>query len=301
MKKYLLIAMAGVMAFGASAQSKNGTVTNGELMVEDFEGTAPEVTDYMYGTKPEDRGQEIHKGDVGIKDKDGSKMTWGLNAWEHRKAAGLDEEGKFWSTDAVGVVVKVTLPEGKSLADYDGVSVDFYNYDPSLTSANQFHKMYWWKDRQDNWDNERAEGYKEDFTEDETISDGQKHVIHSVMDDWADAKGWGCIMFDPAAYTGSFYFGYTVQVGNNGFYLDNIRLTGASEGSIVNNIVADKADKAYGTKGGIRVLANGDATVYNLNGMKVTESFVNGNCLLDVAPGYYVVTVNGKAHKVLVK
>jgi len=31
MKKCLLIAMAGVMALGASAQSKNGTVINGEL------------------------------------------------------------------------------------------------------------------------------------------------------------------------------------------------------------------------------------------------------------------------------
>ena len=108
-------------------------------------------------------------------------------------------------------------------------------------------------------------------------------------------------MFDPAEYTGSFYFGYVVQAGENGFYLDNIRLTGAGEGSIVNNIAADKADKVYGTKGGIRVLANGEATVYNLNGMKVAESGINGNSLLEVAPGYYVVTVNGKAHKVLVK
>lgn len=301
MKKCLLIAMAGVMALGASAQSKNGTVTNGELMVEDFEGTAPEIFTYMPQTAAADRWQEIHKGDAGVKDKDGSKMVWGLNAWEHRKAAGIDVEGKSWSSDAVCVILKVTLPEGKSLADYDGVTVDFYNYDPAITTANQFHKIFWWKEKQDNWDDNRAEGYKEDFTEDETISDGLKHEIHSVMDDWADGKGWGCIMFDPAEYTGSFYFGYIVQANEDGFYLDNIRLTGAKGESIVNNIAADKADKVYGTKGGIRVLANGEATVYNLNGMKVAESSINGNSLLEVASGYYVVTVNGIAHKVLVK
>lgn len=301
MKRILLFTAIASLALTASAQSQNGTVTNGELMLEDFEGTAPTLKTYMYATAAADRWQEIHKGDVGIKEKDGSKMVWGLNAWEHRKAAGLDEEGKSWSSDAVGVVVNVTLPEGKSLADYDGVTLDFYNYDPAMTTANQFHKIFWWKDEQENWDEGRAEGYKEDFTEDETISDGLKHEIHSVMDDWADAKGWGCVLFDPAEYTGSFWFGYTVQIGENGFYLDNIRLTGATGESIVNNITAEKGAKVYGTKGGIRVLANGEAVVYNLNGMKVADSFVDGNSLLKMAPGYYVVTINGKAHRVLVK
>lgn len=60
--------------------------------------------------------------------------------------------------------------------------------------------------------------------------------------------------------------------------------------------------KAVAIEGGIVIgNFNGEATVYNLNGAKVYSANVNGIARVSVAPGFYIVSLNGNAFKLLVK
>lgn len=295
MKKFLLFASATVLAFSAMGQSKNGQVVNGELILEDFEGAEPEMMVVPITLQKEYRDQDIHLCDKGVKEYKGSKMAYGLSAYFHRLAADPMAEGP-WSSDAATLFVKVTLPEGKSLGDYTDLKMDFANYDPATTSANQYHKMYVTAGDPD----VRAEAFKKDFTEHETISNGEIVTMVSNMEEQSDLTGYNCIMYDPYAWKGSFFVAYSVQHNACGYYIDNIRLAGAGEAG-VENVAAAKVLKVYGTVGGIRVAGDAEVAVYTLAGAQVVAKTVVGNELVAVPAGAYVVVANGAATKVLVK
>lgn len=295
MKKFLLFASATVMAFSAMAQSNNGQVVNGELILEDFEGAEPEMKAVALGTETAYREQDIHTCDKGIKENKGSKMAYGLSAYFHRLAADPAAEGP-WGSDYVTLAVKVTLPEGKSLGDYTDLKFDFANYDPATTSANQFHKMYVFADDID----VRAEAYKVDYGTDETLSNGEIRTMVSNMEEQSDITGYNCIIYDPYEWKGTFFVAYSVQHNLSGFYIDNIRLAGAGEAG-VENVAAAKELKVYGTVGGIRVAGDAEVAVYTLAGAQVVAKTVVGNELVAVPAGAYVVVANGNATKVLVK
>lgn len=295
MKKILLLASAAVMALSVMAESNNGKVINGELILEDFEGDEPAMMAVPLTCQAEYRYQDIHTCDKGVKEYKGSKMGYGLGAYFHRLASDPAAEGP-WSSDAVTLFVKVTLPEGKTLGDYTDLKIDFANYDPATTSANQFHKMYISHEDPD----VRAEAYKVDYTEDADISNGDVRTMVSNMEEQCDITGYNCILYDPYEWEGSFYVAYSVQHNLSGYYIDNIRLAGAGEGG-VEGVAAESQIKVYGTIGGIRVAGDADVDVYTLSGVKVAAEKVAGNKLVVVPAGAYVAVANGNAHKVLVK
>ncbi len=106
MKKLYLLAAAALCA--ATATAANGDVTDGWLMLEDFEGTAPEMTAF-----DKNDGNAIPTGtiEVATMDKDGNASN---HALQFTPAGGYSH----------GIQIKATLPEGKTIADYTDIRFD---------------------------------------------------------------------------------------------------------------------------------------------------------------------------------
>lgn len=106
MKKLYLLAAAALCA--ATATAANGDVTDGWLMLEDFEGATPEMTAFN-----KDNGNIVPGGTFEIKtmEKDG-------NASNH--ALQFTPAGSY----SHGIQIKATLPAGKTIADYTDISFD---------------------------------------------------------------------------------------------------------------------------------------------------------------------------------
>lgn len=106
MKKLYLLVAAALCA--ATATAANGDVTDGWLMLEDFEGTAPEMTAF-----DKDNGNAISTGtiEVATMDKDGNASN---HALQFTPAGGYSH----------GIQIKATLPEGKTIADYTDIRFD---------------------------------------------------------------------------------------------------------------------------------------------------------------------------------
>ena len=299
MKKFLLFASAAVLALSAAAESNNGKVVNGELILEDFEGEAPQLYSRGVSVKDEFQLQDIHLCDNGIKEFKGTNCAWVLNAYRHRLASDPAAQGP-WGDDAPLLFVKVSIPAGKTLADFTGITVDFANYDGE-TSANNYHKIFITKDP--SAAGSRAEAYKYEWTNDETISDGEFHTIHSVWDeDYEGNMGWGCIPFFYDEWTSEepFYVGYAVQHNLGGFYIDNIRLTGDNLGGVA-AVTTDNDVAVYPVANGVRVLGTTPVNVYSIDGKLIVSENIEGEGFIDLTSGCYIVRANGKATKVLVK
>lgn len=73
------------------------------------------------------------------------------------------------------------------------------------------------------------------------------------------------------------------------------------EGSAIEDVETDKATCVYPVAGGIFVNAGGKAEIFDLSGRKVAAINVEGNSFVALAPGIYVVSVNGEAVKVAVR
>lgn len=101
MKKLYLLAAAALCA--ATATAANGDVTDGWLMLEDFEGTAPTLSTFKT---------------------DGSGVGTGTS--EVVEYGNDNHVGKFTANDARtdGFLLTVTLPANKTIADYTDISFD---------------------------------------------------------------------------------------------------------------------------------------------------------------------------------
>lgn len=101
MKKFYLLAAAALCA--ATATAANGDVTDGWLMLEDFEGATPALSTF----KP-----------------DGSGVGTGTS--EVVEYGNDNHVGKFTANDARtdGFLLTVTLPANKTIADYTDISFD---------------------------------------------------------------------------------------------------------------------------------------------------------------------------------
>ena len=106
MKKFYLLAAAALCA--ATATAANGDVTDGWLMLEDFEGATPEMTAFNNGN-----GNTVPGGTFEIKtmEKDG-------NASNH--ALQFTPAGSY----SHGIQIKATLPVDKTIADYTDIRLD---------------------------------------------------------------------------------------------------------------------------------------------------------------------------------
>lgn len=116
MKKLYMLAAGALCA--AMASAANGDVTDGWLMLEDFEGTAPEMSAFSTND-----GKLKDTGTIEIKAlaKDGNDAN---------KALYFTPAGNY----SDGIQIKATLPAGKTIADYTDIKLDIYgintNYKP---------------------------------------------------------------------------------------------------------------------------------------------------------------------------
>ena len=317
MKKLRLCTLCALTAgFTATAQSQNGTMVNGEYMLEDFEarevGESPAgLTSLAPNVTPSDRWQDIHTTEWGIANHKDSKMAWALNAYDHRLNKDASAEGP-WSNDFAALFVTVQLPEGKTLADCSELKVDFYNYEQGKTSNANWHKIWLNKDQDLTSLTGKAfevcEIMKVNYEDDQNIDNGDLRTITLNLDNvdrntagWSNPTNFKTVKFDPAAYSGKFNIGYMSQKDRNGFYIDNIRVVPKNDfPTIVNSVRTEANQHVYGTRGGVRIVANGDAEIYTLDGVRVKAFHIEGNELINIPAGPYIVRINGKACKVLV-
>lgn len=127
MKKLYLLAAAALCA--ATATAANGDVTDGWLMLEDFEGTAPALSTF----KTDGSGVGTGTSEVVVyKSKDGNENN---------------HVGKFTAKDARtdGFLLTVTLPAGKTIADYTAIKFDLVGINTSYKSLDLYidgNKVY---------------------------------------------------------------------------------------------------------------------------------------------------------------
>ena len=120
MKKLYLLAAAALCA--ATATAANGDVTDGWLMLEDFEGTAPALSTF----KTDGSGVGTGTSEVVVyKSKDGNENN---------------HVGKFTAKDARtdGFLLTVTLPAGKTIADYTAIKLDLVGINTSYKSLDLY-------------------------------------------------------------------------------------------------------------------------------------------------------------------
>lgn len=298
MKNFTILAIAASLTVGASAQSRNGSIIDGELILQDFEGENVELMVVPLNTKAADREQDLHKCDGGIKEYKGSKMGYAFSAYFHRLATDPDAQGP-WSSDIATIFVKVTLPEGQTLADFTGFKIDYANYDPEKSTVTGSHVLYVMKEDPD--DNFRVIAQDpETRGKIEGIDSGNLFTKEFTMADINTMQMFSQKKFHADEWSGSFWIGYCTEKKNNGFYIDNIRLTGAKE-SALGNVSSENALSVSGTIGGIRLAGNGVASVYTLTGMEVANLSVADEARVSLTPGMYVVRVNGSSTKVIVR
>lgn len=106
MKKLYMLAAGALCA--AMASAANGDVTDGWLMLEDFEGTAPAVSIINVDNGSEGQGTL----EIATVAKDGN---------DNNKVVKFTPGGY-----GQGVKLVATLPEGKTIADYTEFKIDLY-------------------------------------------------------------------------------------------------------------------------------------------------------------------------------
>lgn len=111
MKKLYLLAAAALCA--ATATAANGDVTDGWLMLEDFEGTNPEVSVVNPNNGNEGQGTMEIANIAKDENQDNHALKFTPGGYEN------------------GVQLKVTLPAGKTIADYKAFKIDIYTVDNS--------------------------------------------------------------------------------------------------------------------------------------------------------------------------
>jgi len=99
----------------------------------------------------------------------------------------------------------------------------------------------------------------------------------------------------------SFLFGIGISVpGDTEYYMDNIKLVLSNNTGI--KTVVPLLSKVYGVEGGIITTANGNISVYGIDGRLVKATVANTNAFIALPQGIYIVKMGAaNAVKVLVK
>lgn len=104
--------------------------------------------------------------------------------------------------------------------------------------------------------------------------------------------------------TGRHYLGlhYIGDADQAGIYVRNIKITKTNRPAAVTEVDADSTVNVWPGNGEINISAeSGVAYVYRTDGSAVARKIVKGDASVSVAPGMYIVAVNGKSFKVNVK
>ncbi|HIW44923.1 MAG TPA: T9SS type A sorting domain-containing protein [Candidatus Prevotella stercoripullorum] len=237
-------------------KSQNGTVTNGWLMAEDFEG-------YLMGAK-------LTVYPIQFEAKGNADVV----------KAPTDDRGRsahFKATDWNNIIeVPIKLLQGTVLSDYSGISFDLYICDGS----DRYRDIYIYAD-------------------DETILAQSGNTDQEKTGEWL-TKVFSIPEGLSAGNTFKLRIGMNIAAGEE-YYIDNVRLKTTTATGITD--VQAGAETVVVVDGGVMINAGAKAAyaVYDISGRAVSQGVADGSKTVTLQRGVYVVRVNGKAVKVLVR
>lgn len=247
------------------AGTLNGTVTDGELMVQDFQAYGAPDVELPRHSLSGSFNAEVTKTALNPKDK-----------------SILTAEISGASNYSVLHHVAVTLPEGKTLANYSHISFDLYRF----SDDSNYKQMHVQAD-----DVLLYTDLKEDGS--------ANYVQQAPAQTWTQKKY--AIPADAATVAGAFNLYLGIKSDKPHYLINNIRLTEAVPTAIIpTEKLSEVAISAAGGEICIKSAAETEVAVYSLTGTRVAT--VNASeATIAVAPGLYIVTAAGRSVKVAVK
>ena len=256
----------------APGTTQNGQIVDGWLMLQDFEAASLNDDFRIWNRWGKDLS-DIYEVSL-VDNPDGGKAA---------KITYPDEGQKEYDTM---FELDVTLPAGKELTDYSEIAFDFYRLEGDHTGTQVYIDV-----------------------------NGVLIYLDSGFPDYDEADGkWAtkkCELEpipngdEPAGsidgITGSFKLHLGLKSPGPNYMIDNVRLKPTTATGITD--VQAGAETVVVVDGGVMINAGAKAAyaVYDISGRAVSQGVADGSKTVTLQRGVYVVRVNGKAVKVLVR
>ncbi len=243
--------------------SQNGDIVDGWLMLQDFE----EATEY----------------DIAAWDKGGYGIPAETTV-EIINNPTADNEKVAWfaggNTYNTILEVNAELPSGKTLADYSEIAFDLYR---NAEEDNDWPGLYI--------------GVNNIVIND----DGEKGYDYGPEEKWTKVTKPLAGIDGLEEITGKIKIRLGLLSGKPSYLIDNVRLNPATATGITD--VQAGAETVVVVDGGVMINAGAKAAyaVYDISGRAVSQGVADGSKTVTLQRGVYVVRVNGKAVKVLVR
>lgn len=259
---------------GESGTTQNGKIVDGWLMLQDFEA-ATENDDFRIWNRwgkdlPDSYVVSLVENPAGGK---AAKITYPNEGTEYDTMFELD----------------VVLPEGKKLTDYSDIAFDLYRLEGDHTGTQMYidvNDVLIYLDP----DTEEYPTFEE--------ADGKWATLSYKLKPMPNGdKPAGNI----DGITGSFKLHLGLKSPGPNYMIDNVRLKPATATGITD--VQAGAETVVVVDGGVMINAGAKAAyaVYDISGRAVSQGVADGSKTVTLQRGVYVVRVNGKAVKVLVR
>lgn len=257
----------------APGTTQNGKIVNGWLMLQDFEAATEDVDFRIWNRW----GKELPDNYVVslVDNPDGGKAA----------KITYPNEGKEYDTM---FELDVTLPDGK-LTDYSDIAFDLYRLEGDHVGAQMYidvNGVLIYLDP----DTEKYPDFEE--------ADGKWATLSYKLEPMQNGD-------EPAGnidgITGSFKLHLGLKSPGPNYMIDNVRLRPTTATGITD--VQAGAETVVVVDGGVMINAGAKAAyaVYDISGRAVSQGVADGSKTVTLQRGVYVVRVNGKAVKVLVR
>lgn len=256
---------------GESGTSQNGSMVGDWLMLQDFEEATLNDDFRIWNRWGKDLSDDYVVSLV--ENPDGGKAA----------KITYPNEGKEYDTM---FELDVVLPEGKELTDYSDIAFDLYRLEGDHTGTQMYIDV-----------------------------NGVLIYLDSGFPNFEEADGtWATKSYklepmangdEPAGsiddITGSFKLHLGLKSPGPNYMIDNVRLKPATATGITD--VQAGAETVVVVDGGVMINAGAKAAyaVYDISGRAVSQGVADGSKTVTLQRGVYVVRVNGKAVKVLVR
>ena len=243
--------------------SQNGDIVDGWLMLQDFE----EAT--------EDDIAAWDKGGYGIPAETTVEII-------NNPTADNEKVAWFAGGNTYNTILEVNaeLPSGKTLADYSEIAFDLYR---NAEEDNDWPGLYI--------------GVNNIVIND----DGEKGYDYGPEEKWTKVTKPLAGIDGLEEITGKIKIQLGLLSGKPSYLIDNVRLNPATATGITD--VQAGAETVVVVDGGVMINAGAKAAyaVYDISGRAVSQGVADGSKTVTLQRGVYVVRVNGKAVKVLVR
>lgn len=255
------------------SESQNGKIVNGWLMLQDFEAATLNY-DFRIWNRWDKALSDIYEVSL-VANPDGgkaAKITY--------PDQGQNEYDTMFELDVV-------LPEGDKLTDYSDIAFDLYRLEGDHTGGMQMYidvnDVLIYLDSEYPKFEEAYGKWETQFYKLEPMANGDEPA--GSIDD----------------ITGSFKLHLGLKSPGPNYMIDNVRLKPATATGITD--VQAGAETVVVVDGGVMINAGAKAAyaVYDISGRAVSQGVADGSKTVTLQRGVYVVRVNGKAVKVLVR